>query len=162
MLLVRDEMKSFEDNRGAEVTLAFKENAFGQEANHVLVICRYAGNWLLTKHKKRGWEFPGGKREAGESLEQAAAREVLEETGSTIRNLQFIGEYRVKEESSFFIKRIYFAEIEKLEEQVNYYETDGPIVETGDLLTERFKNHYSFIMKDEIIRLSLQKIQAAE
>lgn len=162
MLLVRDEMKSFEDNHGAEVTLAFKENAFNQEPNHVLVICRYAGNWLLTKHKERGWEFPGGKREVGESLEQTAAREVLEETGSVIGSLQFIGEYRVKEESSFFIKRIYFAEIEKLTEQVNYYETDGPVVETGDLLTERFKNHYSFIMKDEIIRLSLQKIQAAE
>lgn len=31
------------------------------------------------------WEFPGGKIEAGESAEQAAARECLEETGVTIR-----------------------------------------------------------------------------
>jgi len=31
------------------------------------------------------WEFPGGKLEKRESLEQAAAREVLEETGVNVR-----------------------------------------------------------------------------
>ena len=41
-----------------------------------LVICRFFDQWLLTRHKERGWEFPGGKREPGETLEVAAFREV--------------------------------------------------------------------------------------
>ncbi len=37
--------------------------------------------WLMVKHTKRGWELPGGKLENGELYENAALREVYEETG---------------------------------------------------------------------------------
>lgn len=151
-------MKHFKDINGADVTLSFQVNAFGQQPNHVLVICKYNGKWVLTDHKKRGWEFPGGKREKGETLEQAAVREVMEETGGKVDTLRFIGEYEVRDGKGRFQKRIYFAELKELLVQKSYFETNGPIFVEGDLLSEVSKNHYSFIMKDEVIRLSIEYI----
>jgi len=39
----------------------------------------------------KGLSFPGGHIEPGESLHDCAVREVLEETGLTVHNLQFCG-----------------------------------------------------------------------
>ena len=44
-----------------------------------------SGQVLLLESPKRGWEFPGGQVEEGESLIQALQRETLEETGITVR-----------------------------------------------------------------------------
>ena len=38
------------------------------------------------------WTFPGGKLEAGESAEQAAVREVMEETGLLVRATGIVGQ----------------------------------------------------------------------
>ncbi|MBM4762650.1 nucleoside triphosphatase YtkD [Bacillus sp. B15-48] len=154
-------MKTFQDKNGNEVSISFEKEAFDRQPNHVLVICRFQGKWLLTDHKKRGWEFPGGKREEGETLEQAAAREVLEETGGYVKTLKYIGDYEVKEENHAFIKRIYFAEVSTLTKKENFHETNGPVFETRDILIERFKNHYSFIMKDDVLSLTIQRLHAA-
>ena len=52
-------------------------------------VIRDGDKYLLCKRpsaKRHGglWEFPGGKLEAGESLEDAARREILEELGATV------------------------------------------------------------------------------
>lgn len=48
---------------------------------------------LLVKSECRGWEFPGGQVEVGESLPQAIKREVFEESGAIVEVEGIIGIY---------------------------------------------------------------------
>ncbi|GAM16441.1 RNA deprotection pyrophosphohydrolase [Mesobacillus selenatarsenatis] len=152
-------MENFKDINGGEVTLSFQENAFEKSARHVLVICKYQGEWLLTKHKVRGLEFPGGKKEKGETLEDVARREVMEETGAVLNKLISIGEYQVSDKEDSFVKRIFYGEVERILPQDDYLETGGPVLVSGNLLMERMKDEYSFIMKDDVIKHSLEFLQ---
>jgi len=59
-----------------------------------LVVRRRGGTLeIAVVHRPvhRDWSFPKGKLEPGETFEQAARREVLEETGMTCRLVRFIG-----------------------------------------------------------------------
>lgn len=152
-------MEKFKDVRGAEVTLSFKENAFEVEPKHILIICRHKDEWLLTHHKQRGLEFPGGKVEEGETLEEAARREVMEETGGILENIVSIGEYQVSNEKGSFVKRIYYGEAETILKKEDYLETLGPVLVNGDLATDRMQEQYSFIMKDDVLKNSLAFIE---
>jgi 8-oxo-dGTP pyrophosphatase MutT (NUDIX family) len=48
----------------------------------------------------RGWEIPAGAAEPGESVEQTARRELLEETGCEAREVQALGRYHPSNGSS--------------------------------------------------------------
>ena len=55
--------------------------------------------FLLTKRPAKGllggmWEFPGGKQETGETLEECICREIREELGITIRAVKPFGVYK--------------------------------------------------------------------
>src|SRR5688572_29841453 len=52
-----------------------------------MVVVRRGHRFLLTQEQKYGsrWSIPGGRVEPGESMVQAAQREVLEETGVPVR-----------------------------------------------------------------------------
>src|SRR6476620_2328130 len=144
-------MKTFKNEKVRTVKLSFLIYSFSKQADHGFVSCRFFDQWLLTKHKERGWEFPGGKREPGETIEEAAIREVEEETGAKLKTLHFIGEYEVTDKENSFVKAIYYAEVEVLS-------TNGPILIGGDLLSLRFQDHYSFIMKDRVVEIAFDKI----
>ena len=48
---------------------------------------------LLVRSPRRGWEFPGGVVESGESLPQALMREIREESGAVVRITGIVGVY---------------------------------------------------------------------
>ena len=148
----------FLDQNGNQIELSFSRGSFGEAARHVLVICQYEDKWLLTKHRVRGLEFPGGKCESGETIEQAAHREVYEETGALINSLKWIAEYKVTDTKGSFLKGVFYAQVKNIDITDSYYETEGPVLIEGDLLMVRYENEYSFIMKDRVIEECLRYI----
>jgi 8-oxo-dGTP diphosphatase len=68
----------------------------------------HEGKVLLVHQKvKRGdivWNFPGGGVEDGETFEQACLREVLEETGYTVKIIRSL--FQSKEKQTFLCERI--------------------------------------------------------
>ncbi|MCG1021934.1 RNA deprotection pyrophosphohydrolase [Sutcliffiella horikoshii] len=152
-------MYEFEDIYNNRVMLSFEDHPFSRDPKHVWVICRYEDQWLLTSHKNRGLEFPGGKVEVGETAAQGAIREVKEETGGHVAQLQYIGQYKVDGREKIIIKNVYFAIIDKLVKQNTYFETNGPVLLRQIPGNVKKDNRFSFIMKDDVLTHSLEKIK---
>ncbi|WP_301107626.1 NUDIX domain-containing protein [Sporosarcina sp.] len=138
-------MLKFEDLQGADVELTFGPNQHQIESRHVLVVIKYEGRWLLTKHRIRGFEFPGGKAEPGESIEQAAIRETFEETGVTIENVRSFAEYVVFTAPPF-CKAVFTGDIVGIDHHHKLLETEGLIWMTDAELDAC--SNLSFHMKD--------------
>ena len=138
-------MLTFHDVNGGRVELTFGENRFGMPARHVLIVLNHNGKWLLTRHSTRGVEFPGGKAEDGKTIEEAAIRETIEETGVTVANLINFAEYVVQSDSTF-CKAVFTGKVTDIDENPRLYETEGALWMT----TEELANcdTLSFHMKD--------------
>ncbi|KGP70882.1 RNA deprotection pyrophosphohydrolase [Pontibacillus yanchengensis] len=155
-------MFTFYDFYNNEVKLSFSDHPFSTSPKHVWVISRFKEKWLLTEHKDRGLEFPGGKVEEGETPEEAAKREVMEETGGVVEDLTYIGQYYVDGKGGCIIKNIYFAHIEDLTSQPNYYETKGPVCLSELPSTIKRDSSFSFMMKDAVLPHSLEYLKKAQ
>ncbi|RYG74526.1 nucleoside triphosphatase YtkD [Lentibacillus lipolyticus] len=153
-------MYIFKDYYRNEVKLSFDDHPFSKHPKHVWVLCTYKNKWLLTRHKDRGLEFPGGKVEENEHPREAAIREVWEETGGLTDSIYYIGQYYVAGKGGTIIKNVYTATVKELLPQKTYYETDGPIL--LDAIPKDVKNRqsYSFIMKDDVLTHCLDHIKS--
>jgi len=74
------------------------DNNFEEVSRKILTLCLIQkGNQILLGMKKRGfgegkWNGFGGKVQEGETIEEAAEREVLEECGLKVKNLEKFGQ----------------------------------------------------------------------
>ena len=77
-----------------------------------VIVARHVGKWVFVRHNDRTtWEVPGGHIEEGESPDQAAARELNEETGATQFDLSCVATYSVEKNGSTGYGRLFFAEV---------------------------------------------------
>lgn len=79
---------------------------------YAVIAARYEDKWIFCRHRERvTWEFPGGHREPGERIEDAARRELWEETGAVEAEIKPVTVYQWGDYGMLF-----FAKITKLEE----------------------------------------------
>ena len=101
----------------------------GQKApyKYVVVLSRYQGKILLSRHRDRStWETQGGHIEAGESPEDAARRELFEESGAKARSLRHVFDYVGWDEFGQAAGAVFYAEIDEIEAL-----PDSEMAETG-------------------------------
>jgi len=148
-------MEIFLDRQGNQVVLTFDQSQF-QTPGHVLVVPVWKGKLVMTNHKKRGIELPGGKIEAGETPLAAAVREVYEETGASLQSIQLVGQYAVAWNGGEMIKSIYAAEVAELLPLPAETDTFGAIVLEELPVQYRHDPAFSDLVKDEVFPRTLQ------
>ena len=81
----------------------------------VVIISVYRGKLMLSRHKNRStWETQGGHIEGGESLIEAAGRELYEESGAVKYLLSPAFDYRAGDENLWGNGVVFIAEIDEI------------------------------------------------
>lgn len=110
----------------APLQVKFYEQAEDEKLKFAVILARYQGQWIFCKHRQRdSWEVPGGHREPGETIAEAAARELREEAGAqqfTLRPVccySVTGKNRVNTGGEESFGGLFYAEVTALDPQLH-------------------------------------------
>lgn len=85
-----------------------------------VILARSGEKWVFCRHRERTTlEIPGGHREKGERVEEAARRELKEETGAEEFSLRPVCVYSVVRDDGESFGMLYYAEIASFEEKLH-------------------------------------------
>ncbi|MBN1989935.1 MAG: NUDIX domain-containing protein [Bacteroidales bacterium] len=83
--------------------------------NYVVIAAKHQNRWLWVRHRDRDtWEMPGGHVEPNETVNNAASRELFEETGAIAYTLAPIADFAVEFKGKLSWNRLFLAHIETL------------------------------------------------
>jgi len=89
-----------------------------------VIAAKYGDGWLYVRHHNRKtWEIPGGHIEKDETADEAARRELIEETGALEFTIECVSTYSVFKNGETGFGRLYLAEISTL----------GPVPDTSEI-----------------------------
>lgn len=102
----------------------FYESVDDNLLKFAVIIAKSDGKWVFCKHKERNtYEVPGGHRETGEEIYETAKRELYEETGAVVYNIEPVCVYSVTSDYNFdgaeTFGMLYFAEIKEFEKELH-------------------------------------------
>lgn len=96
----------------------FYDNVSDEKLKFAVIIANFGGKYVFCKHRERSTlEIPGGHREAGETILEAAKRELREETGAVEFSIKPVcvysvtGKNLINESGSESFGMLFFAEI---------------------------------------------------
>lgn len=94
-----------------EVKFQARDFVPGIAFTYSVIAARFEGKWIYVRHHDRStWEIPGGHIEEGESPDDAAGRELMEETGAVEFTLSCVSSYSVFKDGITGYGKLYFAE----------------------------------------------------
>lgn len=105
-----------------EDTMSLKDLKFEEfvELNNIstrklkfaVMVTKYKNQYVLVQNKKRSsWEIPGGKREHREHINDAAKRELIEETGAKDFKITPITAYAINKNGHVYHGKLFYAEV---------------------------------------------------
>jgi 8-oxo-dGTP diphosphatase len=98
------ELKFYDPSYSAEIKLTYS-----------VIAAKYGDGWLYVRHHKRKtWEIPGGHIEKDETADEAARRELMEETGAVDFTIECVSTYSVLKNGETGYGRLYLADIFRL------------------------------------------------
>lgn len=93
------------------------ESILEDQLTYVVIGARQGNRWIFVRHRDRNtWEMPAGHIEQGESADQAAVRELYEESGSVRSDLEHLCDYEVTVDGNTEYGRLYKAVVHEREE----------------------------------------------